>query len=199
MGKSLRSNFPVAHEFIHRLPRTLLIVALSFSATAVLGIIGGIISATKQNTWSDYSLKLFVIFGISIANFLLLTLLLILPARWFNYAPPFGAVDLLHRPLDNLRLFVPASLLVAVSGSASLMRLTRTAFLEELRQDYMRTARSKGLNERMVTYRHGFRNALPPVLTLVGLQLGNQLNGSVILNRSWGYPALALGRCRQSA
>ena len=189
-GKSLRTSFPVGDEFMSRLPRTLEIVVLSFSMTVALGIVGGVVSATRQNSLSDYSLRFFTILGLSIPGFLLLTLLLILPARWWDYAPPFGSTDFFDDPLANLRLFVPASLLVAVSGAAVLMRLTRSAFLEELRQDYMRTARSKGLTERVVIYRHGFRNALPPILTLAALQLGNQLNGSVILESVMGIPGL---------
>jgi len=189
-GNSLRTNFSVADEFLDRLPVTLEIVILSFTITTAIGIVGGILSATKQNSAIDYGFRVFAIFGLSIPNFLLLTLLLIMPARWFNYAPPFGATDFFKDPLANLELMVPATTLLAIGGSATLMRLTRSAFLEVFRQDYMRTARAKGLTERAVTFRHGFRNALPPVLTLAGLQLGNLLGGSLIIEFVMGFPGL---------
>jgi peptide/nickel transport system permease protein len=189
-GNSLRTNFSVSKEFFDRLPITMEIVILSFTMTTFVGILGGILSATRQNSPVDYSFRVFAIFGLSIPQFLWLTLLLIMPARWFNYAPPFGATEFLKDPIANLQLFLPPTALLALGGSAGLMRLTRTAFLDVFRQDYMRTARAKGLTERAVTFRHGFRNALPPVLTLAGLQLGNLLGGSIILEYIMGLPGL---------
>jgi peptide/nickel transport system permease protein len=120
----------------------------------------------------------------------LLTLLLLIPARLWGYAPPFGATNPFADPLDNLRLFLPPTLLLSIGGSAVLMRFTRSGFLEVMRQDYIRTARAKGLSERLVTMRHAFRNALPPVLTLAGLQLGGLLGGSIVLERVMGLPGL---------
>jgi peptide/nickel transport system permease protein len=189
-GNSLRTNFPVSKEFFDRLPITMEIVLLSFTMTSFVGVMGGILSATRQNSPVDYGFRVFAIFGLSVPQFLWLTLLLIMPARWFNYAPPFGATEFLKDPIANLQLFLPPTALLALGGSAGLMRLTRTAFLDVFRQDYMRTARAKGLTERAVTFRHGFRNALPPVLTLAGLQLGNLLGGSIILEQILNLPGL---------
>jgi peptide/nickel transport system permease protein len=135
-------------------------------------------------------MRIFAVAGLSIPSFLLLTLLLVIPARMWGYAPPFSSVHFFDDPISNLELILPATLLLAISSSAGLMRLTRTAFLDVFRQDYMRTARAKGLTENTVTFRHGFRNALPPVLTLTGLQLGNLLGGSVILETIMGLPGL---------
>lgn len=198
MGISLRTGLPVATEFFNRLPITLEIMFLSFAFTSIIGISFGILSATRQDTVWDYGIRFIAIAGISIPNFLLLTLLLILPARLFGYAPPFGAIDFFDRPLANLELLIPPTFLLAVSSSAVLMRLTRTAMLDILRQDFMRTARSKGLAERTVIYRHGLRNALPMVITYMGLQMGVLLGGSVILESilalpgmgTWGLQAL---------
>jgi peptide/nickel transport system permease protein len=189
-GKSLRSNLPVVDEFMRRLPVTIEILLISFTVTTLLGIAGGIVSATRQNSGADYTARVFAIAFLSIPNFLLLTLLLIIPARLWKYAPPFGSAKFFDGPLDNLELFVPATVLLAISASAGLMRLTRSAFLEVMRQDYMRTARAKGLTERTVTFRHGFRNAIPPVLTLLGLQLANLLGGSIILESVMSLPGL---------
>jgi peptide/nickel transport system permease protein len=115
---------------------------------------------------------------------------LIFPARWWGYAPTFGATSFFARPTDNLQLFLPATFLLAVGSAASLMRLTRSAFLEVVRQDYVRTARAKGLRERVVIIRHELRNALLPILTLVGIQLGGLLGGSIILEQVMGLPGL---------
>ena len=190
LGVSFRSNRTVADEFLTRLPVTLEIVLISFVVTTLFGIAGGILSAIRQNSPADYSVRFLAIAGLSVPNFLLLTLLLIIPAKLWGYAPPFASIRFFDDPVANLELFVPATVLLAISSSAGLMRLTRSAFLEVMRQDYMRTARAKGLAERVVTFRHGFRNALPPVLTLLGLQLANLLGGSIILETVMGLPGL---------
>lgn len=190
LGRSFRSNIGVAEEFKKRLPITLEVVILSFGLAASMGVVFGTISALKQNSVADFAVRLFAIFGLSIPNFLLLTCLLIFPARWWGYAPRFGATSFFDDPVGNLRLFVPATFMVAVGASATLMRLTRSSFLEVMRQDYVRTARAKGLRERVVILRHQLRNALLPVLTLMGIQLGNLLGGSIILEQVMGLPGL---------
>jgi peptide/nickel transport system permease protein len=189
-GKSFRSNIAVSDEFRRRLPITMEVVVLSFAFTATMGVVFGVISALKQNSALDYGVRLFAIFGLSIPNFLLLTCLLIFPSRWWGYAPQFGATDFFDNPAANLKLFVPATLTLAVGASATLMRLTRSAFLEVVRQDYVRTARAKGLHERAVILRHQLRNAVLPVLTLMGIQLGGLLGGSIILEQVLGLPGL---------
>jgi peptide/nickel transport system permease protein len=190
LGRSFRSNIAVAEEFKKRLPITLEVVILSFGLAASMGVVFGTVSALKQNSVADFAVRLFAIFGLSIPNFLLLTCLLIFPARWWGYAPRFGATSFFDDPVGNLRLFVPATFMVAVGASATLMRLTRSSFLEVMRQDYVRTARAKGLRERVVILRHQLRNALLPVLTLMGIQLGNLLGGSIILEQVMGLPGL---------
>lgn len=189
-GRSFRTDIPVSTEFQQRLPITVEVVFWSFLFATVMGVSFGAISAMRQNSPVDYGVRLFSIFGLSVPNFLLLTCLLIFPARWWGYAPSFGAVSFFARPADNLQLFVPATFLLAVGSAASLMRLTRSAFLEVVRQDYVRTARAKGLRERAVILRHELRNALLPVMTLVGIQLGGLLGGSIILEQIMGLPGL---------
>jgi len=189
-GKSLRGNTSVTSNFFSRLPVTLEIVALSFTFTIIFGVAAGIFSALKQNSSLDVGVRFIATLGIAVPNFLLLTLLLLIPARMWGYAPPFGATNPFESPIDNLRLFLPPTLLLAIGSSAVLMRFTRSGFLEVMRQDYIRTARSKGLHESVITMRHAFRNALPPVLTLAGLQLGGLLGGSIILERVMGLPGL---------
>jgi peptide/nickel transport system permease protein len=189
-GTSLRSDTDVADTFLDRFPVTLEIVFLSFTFTVIFGITAGVFSALRQNSAMDVGVRFVATVGIAIPNFLLLTLLLLIPARLWGYAPPFGATNPFADPIDNLRLFLPPTLLLSIGGSAVLMRFTRSGFLEVMRQDYIRTARAKGLSERLVTMRHAFRNALPPVLTLAGLQLGGLLGGSIVLERVMGLPGL---------
>jgi peptide/nickel transport system permease protein len=189
-GKSLRGNTSVSETFLDRFPVTLEIVVLSFTFTVILGIASGVFSALKQDSFTDVCVRFIATLGIAIPNFLLLTLLLLIPARLWGYAPPFGATNPFESPIDNLRLFLPPTLLLSIGSSAVLMRFTRSGFLEVMRQDYIRTARAKGLAERAVTIRHAFRNALPPVMTLAGLQLGALLGGSIILERVMGLPGL---------
>jgi peptide/nickel transport system permease protein len=116
--------------------------------------------------------------------------MLVLPAKYLHYAPPFGATSFTADPWANLRLFVPPTLMLAIGGSAGLLRLTRTAMLDILRQDYIRTARSKGLTERGTIFKHALRNALLPVLTFMGLQLSTLLGGSIIIEQIMGLPGI---------
>ncbi len=138
----------------------------------------------------DYGVRIVAVFGLSIPGFIILTCMLVFPAIWWSYTPPYGATRFFDAPLENRRLFVPATLALAVGTSAGLMRLTRSAFLEVLRQDYVRTARAKGLRARTVVPRHAFRNAPLPILTLMGLQRGTLLGGSVILEQVLGLPGI---------
>lgn len=190
LGKSFRTGRPVSAEFLHRLPVTLEVVVLSFTFSSLIGVTGGVIAAVRQDSFWDYGVRFGAIFGISIPSFLLLTLLLLIPAHLFAYAPPFGSAYFFDDPWNNLRLLVPPTFLLAISGSAVLMRFTRTAMLDILRQDYLRTARSKGLTERTVILKHALRNALPTVMTFMGLQIGFLLGGSVILETILALPGM---------
>ncbi len=190
LNKSFRSGQEVSTEFMFRLPVTLEVVLFSFTFTSIFGVAGGVLAATRQDSIWDYGVRFVAILGISVPSFLLLTLMLILPARWAGYAPPFGATQFFEAPLDNLRLFLPPTIMLAIGGSAGLIRLTRTAMLDVLRQDYLRTARSKGLASKAVIIRHAFPNALPPVLTFMSLQLSFLLGGSIIVESVMGLPGL---------
>ncbi len=189
LGQSLRSKFSVTEEFMQRLPVTMEIVLFSFFFSNMIGVSFGVLSAVKQNSVWDFIVRLISVFGLSVPAFLLLSLLLVVPARW-GYAPPFGAIHFFQEPLDNLRLFLPPTLVLAVGSAAFSMRLTRTALLDVLGEDYVRTARAKGLQERTVIMRHAFRNALAPIITLAGLQLGFLFGGSVVLESVMSFPGL---------
>lgn len=190
IGRSLQSNVPITDEFVRRLQVTLEIVIISFFVAVTVGLTGGILSAVRQNSFPDYAVRLFAVIGLSTPSFLILTLLLFVPAKFFSYSPPFGATDFFEEPLANLELIAPAAALLAVGSAAPLMRLTRSTLLEVLRQDYIRTARAKGLSERTVIYRHALRNAAAPLITAASLQLGFLLGGTVILEFVMAIPGL---------
>ena len=190
LGQSLVSNFNVTSDFVRYVPVTLEIVLLSFVFTTAIGITFGTVSAVLQDTKWDYAVRLMSVVGLAVPSFLLLTILLVVPSRLFAYSPPFGANQFLDHPWDNLRLFVPPALMLSFGSAAGLMRITRTAFLNVLRQDYMRTARAKGLNSHTIILRHGMRNVLGPIATVAGIHLGNLLGGSVIVESVMGLPGL---------
>ncbi len=190
LGTSFRSGINVTDEFMRRLPVTMEIVVLGFFFATVMGLGFGIISALRQDSAADYSVRVFAVLGLSVPNFFLITLLLIIPAKLWGYAPPFGSVSFLGDPIANLKLFVPPVFLVAIASAASVMRLTRSSFLEVMRQDYVRTAYAKGLNERTVIMRHQMKNALGPVITLSGIQIANLLSGTIIVEQIMGIPGL---------
>lgn len=184
LGKSVLSQTSVTHEFRQRFPISLELMVLTLLWVATVGIPLGMISAVCRNSLTDYSARLLAIFGLSVPAFWVATLVLILPAQWWGYAPPLGKqIALFSDPGDNLRQFVPASLVLALGPIATIMRLTRSSMLEVLRQDYVRTARAKGLREQVVIFHHALKNSLVPVVTVLGLLAAGLLGGSVIIEQ----------------
>ena len=189
-GKTLISRRDVWGEISTRIPLTMELALLATGFALVLAIPMGVISAVRQDSAIDYLLRFISIGWLSIPSFWLGTMLIIFPANWWGYTPPVGYVDIWDDPLKNLeQLYLPA-IALGVGLSASLARITRSAMLEVLRQDYVRTARAKGLVERAVILRHGLKNAMIPVVTLFGLQLGVLLGGTVVLEQIFTLPGL---------
>jgi peptide/nickel transport system permease protein len=150
----------------------------------------GAIAALRQDTWLDYPVRLVAVAGISIPSFVLATAILMFTARQWSYAPPFGWVNFWEDPLKNLeQVYIPVAIL-GFGFSATTMRMTRSAVLEVMRQDYVRTARAKGLAARDVFSRHIMRNALISVATLVGLQVVFLFSGSLILEIIFAIPGV---------
>lgn len=192
LGKSVVQRTSVSDELKQRLPNTLELLVLSVFFTALIGIPFGVISAIKQNTFLDYFLRSFSIAGLSIPNFWLGTLLLMLPAIWWDYFPPISNVSFWDDPLANLEKYYLPSLTLAIGSSATVMRLMRSSVLEIMREDYVRTARSKGIAERVVIVRHVLKNALIPVVTIIGLQVAALVGGSVIIEQIFNVPGIGL-------
>ncbi len=190
-GKTFRGRQPVWPEVKRRMPITFEVVSLSLVFGTFFGVLYGIISAVKYNTPIDYLLRGFAVFGQSIPGFFLLVLLIVLPSLWWNYAPPSGAGNgLFQHPLENLRLLIPPTLMLAVAHSAGTLRLTRSTLLDVLRQDYIRTATSKGLRRRVIILRHALRNSLIPIVTVVGIGIAELFFGTLVLEQIFSINGL---------
>ncbi len=190
LGKSLYTNKSVWYEIGQRAPITIQIALLALVLSVIFGVPLGILSAIKQDTMPDYLARFFAIIFLAIPNFWLGLMVLLVGALTFNWMPPVGRVDLWVDPVQTLKqIFWPAMILA--SGSMAVKaRLTRSSMLEVLREDYIRTARSKGLAENIIIMRHALKNALIPIVTVTGLQLANLLSGTVILERVFTIPGM---------
>ncbi|MGH2584042.1 MAG: ABC transporter permease [Dehalococcoidia bacterium] len=192
LGQSVVQRTDVTSELRARLPSTLEILILAVIFTALIGIPLGVLSAIARNSPLDYSVRLLSIGGLSIPSFWLGTLALLMPAIWWDYLPPIGKVSFFDDPKRNLEQYLLPSLVLAIGGSAGLMRLTRSAVLEVLRNDYVRTAYAKGLRQRIVVVRHVLKNALIPVVTVIGLQVATLIGGGVIIETIFNLPGVGL-------
>ena len=190
LGNSLLGAWTVEERILGRLPVTLEIGFLAIVIGLVLGVPIGIYSAVRQDTAADYVGRTVAIFGLATPNFWLGIMVMIYPAIWWGWAPPMRLIPLSDDLLGNLEMFIIPSLILGTALSASTMRMTRTMMLEVLRQDYIRTAWSKGLRERVVVMRHAIKNALIPVVTLIGLQLPVVVGGAVIMENIFNLPGL---------
>ncbi|GGI10740.1 nickel ABC transporter permease [Gottfriedia solisilvae] len=171
-GESLRNNRPVLDEIMIRLPITLQLALASILITVVLGMIAGIISATKQYSMADISIMIIALLGISLPSFWFGLMLIYFFSVNLHIFPVAGWGTIQHMILPAITL--------GAGGAAIVARMTRSSMLEVVRQDYIRTARAKGLKEHIIIYKHGLKNALIPVITVVGLQFGALLGGTVL-------------------
>lgn len=190
LGTSLWSGEPVMKEIMRRLPLTFRLALMALFWTVLMGIPLGVISALKQDTWLDYLLRSVSVGGLSIPSFWLATLLLVFGAIWFRWVPPLDFIPFREDPIASLSQLVAPSLILSVALSASIMRMTRTMMLEVMREDYIRTARAKGLSEWVVVVRHALANSLIPVMSIMGIQLAFLVGGTVIMESIFVLPGM---------
>ena len=190
LGRSLMGGWTVEERILDRLPVTIELGLLAIVIGLVIALPVGIYSAIRQDTAADYVGRSAAIIGLVTPNFWLGIMVMIYPAVWWGWAPPMRLVPLSEDLLGNLGVFIIPSLIVGTAMSAATMRMTRTMMLEVLRQDYIRTAWSKGLRERAVVIRHAVKNALIPVVSLIGLQLPILVGGAVIMENIFNLPGL---------
>jgi peptide/nickel transport system permease protein len=179
-GYSYRSNTSVTEELKRRLPVTLQLTAMALLMAVMVALPLGVVSAVYQDRWPDYAAKVFTVVGISLPTFWAGILIVFFLAQLFNWGPPLGYAKLWNDPLKNLEQMIFPALSLGYLNMAFTARVTRSAMLEVLREDYIRTARAKGLAESVVLVRHALRNAFLPVITVAGYQFGILLGGSVV-------------------
>jgi peptide/nickel transport system permease protein len=193
-GKSLKPPRTDVMDLIsERILTTVQIALLTIFMSALIGITVGMISAVKRNTWLDYVLRVTTIAGISVPNFWVATLLLVLPAIWWGWTPlSQNFTTFTENPIKNLSILFWPALVLSISSSAYVARIVRSSMLENLYSDHVRTARAKGLHERVVVIRHVFRSSLVTLITVLGLQFGTILGGSLIAEQIFAIPGLGL-------
>ncbi|NWG46456.1 MAG: ABC transporter permease [Alphaproteobacteria bacterium] len=192
LGHSLWQNTPVTELILARLPITFELGLLALFVALTVAIPIGIYSALYQDTAGDYIARSFSLLMLAVPSFWLGTLVMVFPSVWWRWSPPLEFVPFFEDPVRNLAHMLVPAILLGLSLSAVTMRMTRTTMLEVLRQDYIRTARAKGLSEPMVVLRHALRNGLIPVVTLIGLQAPLLIGGAVILEQIFVVPGMGL-------
>ena len=183
-------GYSIEERILGRLPLTIELGVIAIVIGLLIALPVGIYSAIRQDTAADYAGRSIAIIGLATPNFWLALMVMIYPAIWWGWAPPMDWVPFTEDPLGNLAVLLIPSLILGTAMAAATMRLTRTMMLGVLRQDYIRTAWSKGLSERVVVVRHATKNALIPVVTLMGMQLPLLVGGSVIMENIFNLPGL---------
>jgi peptide/nickel transport system permease protein len=189
-GTSLDSGRDVLEQIGKRSRISIQLSIMAMSIAVAIALPLGIISAVKQDSWIDYVARFFSVLGLSIPDYFIATLFLYFLSVWVGWLPTFGYFSLFADPWNNFKALIFPAVIVGYRLSAISARMTRSAMLEVLRQDYVRTARSKGLTERVVIIRHSLRNALIPVITIMGAQLSHLLGGVVIIEIVFSLPGL---------
>ena len=191
-GRSYWTRQPILDEFVRRFPVTLELAFLTIVVSVVLGVLVGIVSAVRQDSVSDYVGRILAILALSVPYFGLAVLVVVLPSIWFKWTPVWSYVPFTTDPLENLKIMLVPAFVFGVTRAGPVMRIMRSALLDVLRQDYIRTAWSKGLAERPIILRHALKNAMIPVISLIGLQMPLYIGGSVIIESIFRLPGVGL-------
>ena len=189
-GDSLFTGRDVFEEFKLKFPVTLELVIFSQIIAIALGLPAGILMALKQNSWIDYVIRVLSLAGLSLPSFWSATLLLLGGAYFFMWNPQLGSFPLTEEPWQNIQQFFWPALMLGYISAATKARMMRSTMLEVLRQDYIRTAKAKGLTQYVVTARHALKNAFIPVITVIGITTALSLGGSVVMERVFSMPGL---------
>ena len=190
LGSSLWRKVPVLEQLAQRWPVTLELGLMALIIGQLIALPIGIFSALRQDKWGDYIGRSFAILCISIPGFWLATMVIVFPSIWWGYMPSIMLIPFTEDPIGNLKMFIIPALVMGMAMSGMTMRMTRTMMLEVLRQDYIRTAWAKGLGERVVVTRHALKNALIPVITVMGFQLPVLIGGTVIIEQIFMLPGM---------
>ena len=192
LGIAMWKQVPVLDEIGTRWSVTVELALMAIVIAQVLSIPIGIYSALRQNSWGDYLGRTFSILCIAVPTFWVATLVIVYPSIWWRYMPPLTLIRFQVDPIGNLKMFIVPAIVLGMGFSGMTTRLTRTMMLEVMRQDYIRTAWSKGLRERTVVVRHALKNVLIPIITVIGGQLANLIGGAVVIESIFNLPGLGL-------
>ena len=188
LGDSLIKNVPVTDLIIGKLAVTIELGLLAVLFSNIVSFPIGVYSAIRQDTVADYTGRTIAILFMAVPSFWIATMIMIYPSIWWKWSPSVDLVPFMDNPLGNLKVFLIPSFLLGMAMAGDNMRMTRTMMLEVLRQDYIRTAYSKGLREAVVVLRHALKNALIPVVTLIGAELPVLIGGSIIIEQIFSLP-----------
>jgi len=191
-GRSYWTRQPIWDEFARRFPVTLELAAITIVVSVVIGIGVGIVSAVRQDSVADYTGRILSILALSVPYFGLAVVVVVLPSIYFKWTPVWTYVPLTVDPAANLKIMLVPALVFGITRAGPIMRIMRSALLDVLRQDYIRTAWSKGLAERTIVLRHALKNAMIPVISLIGLQMPLYIGGSVIIEAIFRLPGVGL-------
>ena len=195
LGRSFLTHKSVGKEMVGRLPASMELGLLQIALAMAIAVPIGIISAIRQDTWIDYVLRIVTVLGVAVPSFYLGTLLLLFITKILGWTPPLITTsyrEIWEDPIANLKMMLLPTLAGGFAEAAVIMRLLRSELLEVLRQDYVRTAWSKGLRERVIVMRHALRNALAPVITILGVLIGVLFGGNVVLEWMFSIPGAGL-------
>ena len=189
-GISLRTSRPIMPDFVQCFKVTFQLTIIASIIAWIIAIPLGIMSSLKRNSSMDFFIRIFGLLGVSVPNFAFATLLILFLALTFNYFPPLMWVGFFTNPVKNMEgVFWPALVLGAIMAG-SVMRMTRSSMLEVLRHDFIKTVRAKGAGPRLVIFKHAFKNSMIPVITLIGMQMGALLGGTVVIEQIFSLPGV---------
>ncbi|MFA5576331.1 MAG: ABC transporter permease [Tissierellaceae bacterium] len=189
-GKSFRTDKEIFPEILNRFKITFQLTIMAAVISWLIAIPLGIISALKRNTIVDAIVRFIALLGVSVPNFAFATLSILFLSKVFKYYPPVGYVGLFADPAKNLKIMILPAIILGAIMSGSIMRMTRSSLLEVMRQDFIKTIRAKGASEKLVLFVHALKNALIPIITLVGMQIGSLLGGTVVTEQIFSIPGL---------
>ena len=189
-GTSFWTKMPVTQDIISALPVTFELGLLAFIVTLIIAVPIGLYSAIRQDTAGDYLGRSFAILCIAVPHFWIGTLIVVFGSIWGRYSPPIRFIRFTEDPLANLGMLIIPAIVLGMGLAGVTMRMTRNMMLEVLRQDYIRTAWSKGLKERRIVMRHALKNALIPVITILGLYVSFTAGGAVIIEQIFSLPGM---------
>jgi len=190
LGRSVRNRESVVALIADKLPKTLLLTAASSLVALVVALPLGILAAVRRNTGADYAAMVFALLGVSVPNFFLGILLVLAFAVGLGWLPSQGYASVVVQPVQALQYLLLPALTLGLAMAGVVTRMVRSSVLEAIGQDYVRTARAKGLSERGVVWKHALKNALIPTVTVVGLQFGTLLGGAVVVEQVFSWPGI---------